>query len=53
MNYGTSQTLIVVLATLIIIGFVLWVLTKQWSSTKTLFRKINCNISEINKEEEE
>lgn len=41
MSYETSQFLIVILASLIVIAFILWVFAEQWkSSTKSLFNKV-------------
>jgi hypothetical protein len=49
MSYETSQTLIVVFAALIVIGFILWVFAEQWkSSTKSLFSKVGIKTEEEN-----
>ena len=46
MNYETSQTLIVVLACLIIIAFIVWLFAQQWhNSTKGFLKKFGFKFS--------
>jgi len=53
MNYETSQTLVIVLACLIIIGFVVWMFAQQWhNSTKGFLKKIGINLSSDEEDDE-
>ena len=53
MNYETSQTLVIVLACLIIIGFVVWMFAQQWhNSTKGFLKKFGINLSSDEEDDE-